>query len=86
MRGRLEFSSSAETVLKSTEDYETRKKWDELFVKGTVLETLDDTHQVVHFQFKVSHRLSRAPSSSPLPEPFHAGHQPRLCHGSFSPP
>merc|ERR1712137_1211684 len=29
-----------------------RNKWDEMFIKGTYLKDLDDSHQSLHLQFK----------------------------------
>ena len=52
MRGKTTIAASAEDVLKCTEDYETRKKWDELFNGGEVLKTIDDSHQVITLKFK----------------------------------
>lgn len=52
MRGKLEIPASAKAVLECTEDLETRKQWDELFIEGSNVETLDDSHQVLHFKFK----------------------------------
>ena len=46
--------NTAEEVLAATEDLGTRKKWDELFIEGNVVEQLDADHQVLHFKFKVS--------------------------------
>lgn len=54
MRGRLDIPASASDVLKATEDLEGRKKWDELFIDGSVVQELDDKHQVLHFKFKVN--------------------------------
>ena len=53
MRGRTDINATADEVLKCTEDLDARAKWDELFIKGSVIQDIDETHQVIHFQFKV---------------------------------
>jgi len=52
MRGRTDINATADEVLKCTEDLDARAKWDELFIKGSVIQDIDETHQVIHFQFK----------------------------------
>ena len=53
MRGSIEIPASPEEVLKCTEDLDGRKAWDELFQGGQVVQQIDDTHQILHFKFKV---------------------------------
>merc|ERR1711879_283834 len=52
MLGSIDLPADAKTVLKTTEDLDGRKKWDELFISGKVVQQLDDSHQVLHFKFK----------------------------------
>lgn len=53
LRGVAEIPRTPEELLKCTEDYETRKQWDELFIAGKCVRQLDETHQIIHFKFKV---------------------------------
>ena len=52
MRGKTTIAASVEDVLRCTEDYETRKKWDELFNGGEILKSIDEHHQVITLKFK----------------------------------
>eukprot|EP01115_Flamella_aegyptia_P014368 TRINITY_DN812_c0_g1_i1.p1 TRINITY_DN812_c0_g1~~TRINITY_DN812_c0_g1_i1.p1 ORF type:complete len:214 (+),score=65.86 TRINITY_DN812_c0_g1_i1:37-642(+) len=57
MRGQIDIDCAAPDCLVITEDLESRKDWDELFIEGKVIEEIDDTHQVLHFKFKAPSRL-----------------------------
>ena len=52
LRGKTTINATIDTVLKTTEDYETRKTWDELFNSGEVLQQIDENHQIITFRFK----------------------------------
>merc|ERR1712100_278566 len=53
VRGVTTIKADAEDILKCTETLDERNKWDEMFIKGTYLKDLDDSHQILHLQFKV---------------------------------
>jgi hypothetical protein len=63
MRGSAVMPASAENVLKATEDYEARTHWDELFISGKIVHSIDENHAVIHFQFKVRENFT-----SPIPK------------------
>uniref|UniRef100_A0A7S4MT69 START domain-containing protein n=1 Tax=Vannella robusta TaxID=1487602 RepID=A0A7S4MT69_9EUKA len=52
LRGVTTIPKTPEEILKCTEDLESRKAWDELFIEGSVVKELDENHQVIHFKFK----------------------------------
>jgi len=52
LRGVATIPGSPEDILKCTEDLESRKQWDELFISGSVVKQIDDNHQLIHFKFK----------------------------------
>eukprot|EP00339_Tiarina_fusa_P015843 CAMPEP_0117023768 /NCGR_PEP_ID=MMETSP0472-20121206/17710_1 /TAXON_ID=693140 ORGANISM="Tiarina fusus, Strain LIS" /NCGR_SAMPLE_ID=MMETSP0472 /ASSEMBLY_ACC=CAM_ASM_000603 /LENGTH=205 /DNA_ID=CAMNT_0004729991 /DNA_START=70 /DNA_END=687 /DNA_ORIENTATION=- len=52
LRGVTTIPCTPDDILKCTEDLESRKSWDELFIEGNVVRELDDAHQIIHFKFK----------------------------------